>query len=112
MNRVVRIPTNSRNLVRDYVLAVNGILKLTDREVEVIAAFIRYDKENAATPSARKYVAEELEMKSVAVLNNFVKALKDKGVILPIPDQKNRYTYHPIIKDINKDVSIQIRFET
>jgi len=112
MNRVVRIPTNSRNLVRDYVLAVNGILKLTDREVEVIAAFIRYDKENAATPSARKYVAEELEMKSVAVLNNFVKALKDKGVILPVPDQKNRYTYHPIIKDINKDVSIQIRFET
>ena len=68
MNRVVRIPTNSRNLVRDYVLAVNGILKLTDREVEVIAAFIRYDKENAATPSARKYVAEELEMKSVAPL--------------------------------------------
>jgi len=112
MNRVVRIPTNSRNLVRDYVLAVNGILKLTDREVEVIAAFIRYDKENAATPSARKYVAEELEMKSVAVLNNFVKALKDKGVILPVPGQKNRYTYHPIIKDINKDVSIQIRFET
>lgn len=110
MNRVVRIPTNSRNLVRDYVLAVNGILKLTDREVEVVAAFIRYDKENAATPSARKYVAEELEMKSVAVLNNFVKALKDKGVIIPVA--KNRYTYHPIIKDINKDVSIQIRFET
>jgi hypothetical protein len=112
MNRVVQIPTNSRNLVRDYVLAVNGILKLTDREVEVVAAFIRYDKENAATPAARKYVAEELEMKSVAVLNNFVKALKDKGVILPVPDQRNRYTYHPIIKDINKDVSIQIRFAT
>jgi hypothetical protein len=112
MNRVVQIPTNNRNLVRDYVLAVNGILKLTDREVEVVAAFIRYDKENAATPAARKYVAEELEMKSVAVLNNFVKALKDKGVILPVPDQRNRYTYHPIIKDINKDVSIQIRFAT
>lgn len=112
MNRVVQIPTNSRNLVRDYVLAVNGILKLTDREVEVVAAFIRYDKENAATPAARKYVAEELEMKSVAVLNNFVKALKDKGVILPVPDQRNRYTYHPIIKDINKDVSIQIQFAT
>jgi len=112
MNRVVRIPTNNRNLVRDYVRAVNGILKLTDREVEVVAAFIRYDQENAATPSARKYVAEELEMKSVAVLNNFVKALKDKGVIVAVPNERNRYTYHPIIKNIHKDVSIQIQFET
>ena len=110
MNRLVQIPTNSKNLVRDYVTAVNGILKLTDREIEVIAAFIRYDNQNAATPSARKYVAEELEMKSVAVLNNFVKALKDKGVILPIPDEKNRYTYHPIIREITDDVTIQIRF--
>lgn len=111
MNRLVQIPTNNRNLVQDYITAVNGILKLTDREIEVVAAFIRYDKENAATPSARKYVAEELEMKSVAVLNNFVKALKDKGVILPVPDKKNRYVYHPIIRDIRDDVSIQIEFE-
>jgi hypothetical protein len=110
MNRLVQIPTNSKNLVRDYVTAVNGILKLTEREIEVIAAFIRYDKSLAAAPAARKYVAEELEMKSVAVLNNFVKALKDKGVILPVGDQKNRYTYHPIIRDITDEVTIQIRF--
>ncbi len=112
MNRVVRIPTSDRSLVRDYVRAINGILKLTDREVEVVAAFIRYDQENAATPSARKYVAEELEMKSVAVLNNFVKALKDKGVIVAVPNERNKYTYHPIIRNINNDVCIQIQFET
>lgn len=111
MNRVVQIPTSKKHLVKDYVTSVNGLLKLTDREIEVIAAFINYDPNQAATSQARKYVAEELEMKSVAVLNNFVKALKDKGVIIAHPDQKNRYVYHPIIRNITKNVVVEIRFE-
>lgn len=108
MNRVVQIPTTNIGLVKDYITSINGLLKLTDREIEVLTAFIRFDADQAITPAARKYVAEELNMKSVAVLNNFVKALKDKGVIQK--KGKNSHVYHPILRNITQDVIIEIRF--
>jgi len=109
---VVNIPTSKKSLTKDYITSVNGLLRLTDREIDVITAFIDFDAEQAASSLARKYVAESLEMKSVAVLNNFVKALKDKGVIVADPTKRNAYKYHPIIRNITPDVRVEIRFET
>ena len=80
---------------RDYLSLLNGILKLTSVELDVLAAFLEVDPFVCASKTARKIVAEKLNMKNVAVLNNYVKALKDKGVIYK--DQFGSYKYLDIV---------------
>jgi len=80
---------------RDYLSLLNGILKLTTVELDVLAAFLEVDQFICATKTSRKIVAEKLGMKNVAVLNNYVKALKDKGVIYK--DQFGNYKYIDVV---------------
>jgi predicted transcriptional regulator len=80
---------------RDYLTLLNGILKLTPVELDVLAAFLEFDPFSCATKTSRKVVAEKLGMKNVAVLNNYVKALKDKGIIHK--DQFGSYKYLDIV---------------
>jgi len=80
---------------KDYLTLLNGILKLTAVELDVLAAFLEVDPFICATKNARKMVAEKLGMKNVAVLNNYVKSLKDKGVIYK--DQFGSYKYLDIV---------------
>lgn len=81
--------------VRDYLTLLNGILKLTPVELDVLAAFVEYDPFICASKAARKVVVEKLGMKNVAVLNNYVKSLKDKGCIYK--DRTGLYRYNPIV---------------
>ena len=46
--------------------------------------------------SARKHVAEAMNFKSVSVLNNYVKSLKDKRIIMK--DNDGVYRYNGIVK--------------
>lgn len=80
---------------RDYLSLLNGILKLTEVELDVLAAFLDVDPFVCASKAARRLVAERLQMKNVAVLNNYVKSLKDKGVIYK--DQFGSYKYLDIV---------------
>jgi predicted transcriptional regulator len=80
---------------RDYLSLLNGILKLTSVELDVLAAFLEVDPFVCATKNSRKIVVEKLGMKNTAVLNNYVKALKDKGVIYK--DQFGNYKYLDIV---------------
>jgi hypothetical protein len=86
-------------------LLLNGLLKLTGTEIKVLAAFLEYDKHICATQRARKIVAEQLKMKNVAVLNNYVKALKDKGCIRK--DGSGHYRYNPIISPQQEVTSVE-----
>ena len=80
---------------RDYLSLLNGILKLTAVELDVLAAFLDIDPFVCASKTSRRIVAEKLKMKNVAVLNNYVKSLKDKGVIYK--DQFGSYKYLDIV---------------
>ena len=91
----VSLRSDSRGYIEDYLLLLNGLLKLTGTEIKVLAAFIEYDNRVCASHEARKVVAESLKMKNVAVLNNYVKALKDKGCI--VKDAPGKYSYNPIV---------------
>lgn len=90
----ISVPVNLDG-TRDYLTLLNGILKLTPVELDVLAAFLEYDAIVCASKRARKVVAEKLGMKNVAVLNNYVKALKDKGVIYK--DSYGSYKYIDIV---------------
>ena len=91
----VKLRNDTLGFTEDYLHLLNGILKLTSTELKVLAKFISIDNKVFAPKNSRKIVAAALKMKNVAVLNNYIKALKDKGCI-----SKNKlglYVYNPIV---------------
>lgn len=101
----VTLRDDALGYLEDYLRLLNGLLKLTGTELKVLAAFLEYDSTICATQRARKIVAEKLMMKNVAVLNNYVKALKDKGCIYK--DGSGLYRYNDIVSPKEKVSSIE-----
>lgn len=79
---------------RQYLQIFNGILKLTDRELTILAKFL--DKYYALNDQGidpfsapvKKAIAEELNVSDFNTLNIYIKSLKEKGAI-----RKNKGTY-------------------
>jgi hypothetical protein len=106
----VTLRSDPQGYVEDYLLLLNGMLKLTSTELQVLAAFINYDSTVCASKSARKVVSERLKMKNVAVLNNYVKALKDKKCIYK--DRMGLYRYNGLVSPKEPISSIEFIFNS
>jgi len=92
----LNVQTSKKKFLRNYLELLNGILRLTPRELDSLVLFIQYDPEVACSMQARKHVAEAMNFKSVSVLNNYVKSLKDKQIIQK--DSNGVYRYNGIVK--------------
>ena len=90
------IKTSEKSFHRHYLELLNGILKLTPRELDTLLHFLQHDQEVACSMKARKVVADAMNFKNVSVLNNYVKSLKDKKVIYK--DKAGVYRYNDIVK--------------
>jgi len=65
-----------------FLQVFNGILELTDKELEILSRFIDMSETiNLCSPENKKKVADSLNVKDPNTLNNYVKRLKDKGAI-------------------------------
>lgn len=64
-----------------YLELMNGVLKLTPTQLKVLTELIR-ENPKACTPKSRVEVTSKMGFKSVTVTNNFIKVLRDKGIIL------------------------------
>lgn len=70
-----------------FLQVFNGILELTDKEMQVLSNFIDLgDTVNLCSSENKKKVATELGIKDPNTLNNYVKRLKDKGAITKTKD--------------------------
>ena len=79
MSRRVNIPVKT---TYQFLQVFNGILELTDKELQVLSSFIDTGETvNLCSPKAKKQVADNLGVKDPNTLNNYVKRLKDKGAI-------------------------------
>jgi hypothetical protein len=102
------IPIKKDGYVETYLQVLNGMLGLAPTELAILGKFIEYDPDVACSTAARKFVVESLEFKNVAVLNNYIKKLKDRGLII---NQGNGiYTYAPIVQPGNYTKGIQFDF--
>lgn len=99
----VTLSKNGRTL--EYLQLLNGLLRLTGTELKVLAEFIDYDSYVCAQPLARKIVTQRLKMKNVAVLNNYIKSLKDKGCIYK--DATGLYKYNNLVSPKEEVTSIE-----
>jgi len=102
--KVLQINSTSQNFTSDYLTMINGVLKLTGTELKVLAAFIDIAPEKPCSAQSRKQVVELLGFKSVAVLNNFIKSLKDKGVLIL---QDGQYRFNPVVLPLQE---LQLKF--
>lgn len=88
MNKLVKsVPDNE--LITEFLHALNGILKLTDRELELMATFIKMDIEyekipdiakNVANTKNRKWIIENLGI-TKDNLSRYIKSFKEKGIL-------------------------------
>ena len=79
MSRNIKIAVKT---TYQYLQVFNGILELTDKELQVLSTFIDMGEPvNLCAPATKKKVATSLGVKDPNTLNNYVKRLKDKGAI-------------------------------
>jgi len=107
----VQIPTYKGRFLKDYLNTINGILKLTQTEIKVCEVFLKLDLNNPCSKDNRLKAAEHLNW-SRAVLNNSIKSLKDKKVLLYDPSKKIRYTFHPLVYNYKANKVLTFEFKT
>ncbi len=88
-----------------YLSFFNGLFKLTENELKVLAALVdnQDTDNNLCSASNKKKIAEILEIKDHNTLNNYVKRLKDKKAI--IKDKAN-YKLNPMLIKQNRVIAI------
>lgn len=91
-----------------YLQVFNGILELTDKELQILSKFIDMgDSSNICSAETKKSVALDMKIEDHHTLNNYVKRLKDKGAIVK---SKGGYILSPLLKVSNKTV-IEINYD-
>lgn len=89
MNKLVKRVTK-QNLITEFLTALNGILRLTDRELELMAKLIDFDinyekqpnsNKNIANTKNRKYIINNLGI-SKDNLSRYIKSFKEKGILV------------------------------
>lgn len=77
-----------------YIKLFNGIINLTDTEIKILAAFIdEFKKVKAAgldmnmfSTELKKKVASKLGRDDFNTLNNYIKSMRDKRVLVKVVD--------------------------
>lgn len=83
-----------------YIQIFNGMFNLTEKEMIVLAAFIDKHKQltehgiDVFTSQVKKQIAEQLDMTDFNMLNNYIKAFKDKNAIRYI---NGKYQFNPLL---------------
>ena len=87
MNKLVKSVSNG-NLISEFLHTLNGILKLTDRELELMATLIYLDINYEKKPNSNKNVANTKNRRYIIDKDNlsrYIKSFKQKGILLVGP---------------------------
>lgn len=92
MNKLVKTVSSSE-LIPEFLRALNGILRLTDRELELMATLIKLDMEYVKEPNTNKNVANRVNRKYIIDnlgitkdnLSRYIKSFKEKGILIAGP---------------------------
>lgn len=86
------------NSIRKYLTIFAGIFRLTDSELDVLAEMVRYQllgmyhktDSDPFSSSAKKIIAERLDMKNPYSVNTYLQRLREKGAVI-----RSRSMIHP-----------------
>lgn len=119
MNKLVK-SVNKNDLVTEFLISLNGILRLTDRELELMAEFIRLDLNYNKQPNENKNIANRANRKRIINtlgitkdnLSRYIKSFKQKGILVAGPAEDELSVNKALIPEIIGDrvqVTIIIR---
>ena len=100
---------------KGYIGVLNGMFNLTDKEMEVLAAFIDKEKElrhvkvDPFSSAVKKMIATSLGIEDHNTLNVYIKRLKDKNVIR---QSGNTYQIAGVLKRYENEESVEIIWQT
>ena len=89
MNKLVKSVSNS-NLYYEFLQSLNGILKLTDRELELFATLLKFDVEYIDVPNKPKNIANTANRKWIIQnlgitrdnLSRYLRKFREEGFIV------------------------------
>jgi hypothetical protein len=97
------------NSTYKYLQIWNGIFNLTNKELQILSAFIdvQTNKQdvNLCSISNKKEVASIVGIEDHNTLNNYIKRFKDKGAMLK---KKNAYKLNPFLNPNTDKVEVTI----
>lgn len=119
MNKLVK-SVDRDDLITEFLMSLNGILRLTDRELELMAEFIRLDINYVRGPNENKNIANRLNRKHIIStlgitkdnLSRYIKSFKEKGILVSGPAEDELSVNKALIPEIIGDrvqVTIIIR---
>ena len=119
MNKLVKT-VNKDDLITEFLTSLNGILRLTDRELELMAELIRLDINYNKLPNEHKNIANRQNIKHIIQtlgitkdnLSRYIKAFKEKGILIAGPAEDELSVNKALIPEIIGDrvqVTIIIR---
>lgn len=119
MNKLVK-SVNKNDLVTEFLISLNGILRLTDRELELMAELIRLDLNYNKQPNENKNIANRANRKHIINalgitkdnLSRYIKSFKQKGILVAGPAEDELSVNKALIPEIIGDrvqVTIIIR---
>lgn len=101
-----KVPVKKENYYKAILLIFNQLgLNLTDLELDIITNVLTMSK--GSSKELRKTIREKLDV-STHTLNNYIKRLKDKGVLIK---EKDILKLNPQLEDRVKDNKVHITFE-
>jgi hypothetical protein len=88
MNKLVK-RVSKEELITEFLHALNGILRLSDRELELLTTLVRMDMEYEENPMENKNVANRQNRKWIITnlgiskdnLSRYIKSFKEKGIL-------------------------------
>ena len=106
--RTLQVQVNEGEYISSFLQILNGLLKLTDKELEVLRVFLSVNPKDPNGPEFKTRVVKDSGMKNVAVLNNYIKKFRDKGIL--ISNESGVNMYNPILDPDNFRKGFCIKF--
>ena len=123
MNKLVK-KVSSKELIPEFLRALNGILRLTDRELELMVMLIQLDidyvkkedNKNVANTANRKLIMSTLGI-TKDNLSRYIKSFKEKGLLIEGPAEDDLYVNKALIPIVIGDrlqltIILKIKNET
>ena len=110
MNKLVKTVTND-TLILDFLKSLNGILNITNREMELLAKLVEMDMKYDPSPLENKNVISTKNRKIIMAdlkltpdnLSRYIKRFKEKGILVKGKADDEISVNKALIPEIIKD---------
>lgn len=110
MNKLVKTVTNN-TLIFEFLRSLNGILNITNREMELLAKLVEMDmkydpslleNKNVVSTKNRKIIMDQLKL-TPDNLSRYIKRFKEKGILVKGKADDEIFVNKALIPEIIKD---------